>query len=211
MIAAFLGLRLYNALGKHGQNEDPFLPRSEESPRTAPVVVPLPAAEPSRPTGPTRGADMAYEPAAEIGIRALLMADRQFDVGRFVAGARAAYRLILEAYWAGDKDALRPLCDEDSYAAFADAIDARNARGETLENRLVVIDKAIITDAGISGGVARITVRFDADIAAVTRDANAKIVAGSMTDATATQDVWSFVRPLAAKDPNWLLDETDAA
>lgn len=74
-----------------------------------------------------------------------------------------------------------------------------------------MIDKAVIVDAGLVAGVARITMRFEADIAAVTRDAEGKITAGSMTDATATQDVWSFVRTIASNDPNWLLDETDAA
>ncbi|MEQ1687824.1 MAG: Tim44/TimA family putative adaptor protein [Sphingopyxis sp.] len=211
MIAAFLGFRLYSALGKHGRNDDPFLPRSEERPRTAPVAPPLPAADALHPPAPASQIGMVYEPAAEIGIRAIMAADRGFDVGRFLAGAQGAYRLILEAFWQGDKEALRPLCDDDSYTAFADAIDARLGRGETLSNRLVVIDKAIIVDAGMAAGTARITVRFDADIAAVTYGADGKVVAGSMTDASATQDVWSFTRAIASKDPNWLLDETDAA
>lgn len=210
MIAAFLGFRLYSALGKHGKSDDAFLPRSEERPRTAPVAPAMPMGEAVQPAVPTRQAGMVYEPAAEIGIRAILSADRSFDVARFIAGAQGAYRLILEAYWQGDKDALRDLCDDDSYQAFVDAIDARVARGETLSNRLVVIDKAVIVDAGIVAGIARVTMRFDADIAAVTRDKDDKIVAGSMTDASATQDVWSFVRPIASADPNWLLDETDA-
>jgi predicted lipid-binding transport protein (Tim44 family) len=118
--------------------------------------------------------------------------------------------MILEAYWKGDRDALRSLCDEDSYQAFADAIDAREARGETLDNRLVAIDRAIITRARLDGRTARVVVRFDADIAAITRDADGKIIAGSMTDAVETRDEWSFVREIDSRDPNWLLDETDA-
>ncbi|MEQ1510669.1 MAG: Tim44/TimA family putative adaptor protein [Sphingopyxis sp.] len=211
MIAAFLGFRLYSALGKHGQSEDGLLPRSEERPRTAPVAPSLPIPQISHPASPVSQGDMVYEPTAELGIRAILSADRHFDVARFLSGAKGAYRLILEAFWQGDKDALRGLCDEDSFTAFADAIDARASRAETLNNRLVVIDKATIVDAGIAAGIARITVRFDADIAAVTRNADGKIVAGSMSDASATQDVWSFVRAIASNDPNWLLDETDAA
>lgn len=210
MIAAFLGFRLYGALGKHGKNDDAFLPRPEDRPRTAPLAPPLAVNESPPAPMTARQSGMVYEPAAEIGIRAILSADRSFDVGRFLTGAQGAYRLILEAYWQGDKDALRGLCDDDSYTAFADAIDARVTSGETLDNRLVVIDKAVIVDAGIAAGIARITVRFDADIAAVTRDKDDKIVAGSMTDASATHDVWSFVRPIASQDPNWLLDETDA-
>lgn len=211
MIAAFLGFRLYSALGKHG-DDGAALPKPEERIRTAPTAAPAPTpADAPQPMGGTRPADLVYEPSAEVGIRAIFAADRGFDVGRFVAGAQAAYRMILEAYWRGDKDALAELCDADSLEAFATAIDARTQRGETLDNRLVTIDKARIIDASCDHGLARIIVRFEADIAAITRDGDGRMVAGSMTDAVATQDVWSFVRRVDSRDPNWLLDETDAA
>ena len=210
LIAAFLGLRLYSVLGKHGSDGESIIPRGEERPRTAPAGPAILVNDAPRPQAPVSGGGLVYEPAADLGIRAILSAERGFDVGRFLSGSRAAYRQILEAYWSGDRSELRNLCDADSAQSFIDAIDAREARGETLENRLVVIDRAIITDAGIVAGQARITVRFDADIAAITRDKDGKIIAGSMTDAVAQQDVWSFVRTVGDKDPNWLLDETDA-
>ncbi len=211
LIAAFLGLRLYSVLGKHGGDQEPVLPRAEDRPRSPQVAAPLvPVADAPRGATAPASDTMVYDPAAEIGIRAILSADRSFDVGRFLNGAQAAYRMILEAYWQGDRDALRGLCDADSFDAFDAAITDRETRGETLDNRLVTIDRATITQASLSHGTARITVRFDADIAAITRDGDGKIVAGSMTDAVATQDVWSFVRAIDSKDPNWLLDETDA-
>lgn len=211
LIAAFLGLRLYSVLGKHGGDQEPVLPRAEDRPRPAPVTgQTAPVLDAPRTATPPQGDMMVYDPAAEIGIRAILSADRSFDVGRFLNGSQAAYRMILEAYWKGDRDTLRGLCDADSYDAFDAAITDRESRGETLDNRLVTIDRATITQASLSHGTARITVRFDADIAAITRDGDGRIVAGSMTDAVATQDVWSFVRAIDSKDPNWLLDETDA-
>ncbi len=56
-----------------------------------------------------------------------------------------------------------------------------------------------------------ITVRFDADIAAVTRDQDGNLVAGSLSDAVETHDVWTFARNLRSDDPNWKLVETDEA
>lgn len=213
MIAAFLGFRLYSMLGKHGsQDQGQALPRAEEQPRTAPSgALPAPQAVSPRVGSGAPAEGMVYEPAAEIGIRAILQADRAFNVGRFVAGAQAAYRMILEAFWRGDRETLNTLCDGDSYQAFVEAIADRESRGETLENRLVTIDSAVIVAASVSDGLARISVRFEADIAAVTRDSSGKMIAGSNTDAVATRDVWSFVRPIGNTDPNWLLDETDAA
>ena len=57
----------------------------------------------------------------------------------------------------------------------------------------------------------QIAVRFDADIAAVTRDQDGNVVAGSLTDAVETHDVWTFARNLRSDDPNWKLVETDEA
>lgn len=215
LIAAFLGLRLYSVLGKRtGHEQEPMVPQRDDRPRIAPVLGANAPAEPLADT-PVGGVSvpvpgMVFEPRAEIGIRALLAADRSFDVARFLGGAQAAYRMILEAFWAGDRDALRDLCDADSYAAFDTAITDREARGETLANRLIVIDSAIITDAQLNGKEAQIVVRFKADIAAITRDRDGTIIAGSMTDAMVADDVWSFRRTIGSSDPNWLLDETDA-
>lgn len=66
-----------------------------------------------------------------------------------------------------------------------------------------------ITDASFAAPIARVTVRFTADIATVTRDAKAQVVAGSLDDAIETRDVWTFSRNVTAATPDWLLDETD--
>ena len=68
-----------------------------------------------------------------------------------------------------------------------------------------------IEDARLEGKVAEIEVRFDAYVAAVTRDKEGELVAGSLSDAVPTKDIWTFQRNLASKDPNWLLVETDEA
>ncbi len=211
MIAAFLGMRLYSVLGKRtGHEQEPVLPRRDD--RAAPSPVRLEDGEtPSPSVGAPDTSGLVYEPAAEVGLRQLLASDRNFDAGRFMEGAEAAYRMILEAYWKGDRDTLRDLCDDDSYEAFVEAIEARDARGEKLENRLVGIDSAKITAVDMNRNEARITVRYQADISAITRDADGKLIAGSMSDASQTDDLWTFRRAIGSDDPNWLLDEIEAA
>lgn len=212
MVAAFLGLRLYSVLGKRtGHEQEPVLPRAEE--RSLPGAARVPDLGEATPTGdaPAAVPGTVYEPAAEVGVRAVLAADRSFDAGRFINGAESAYRMILEAFWAGDRDTLRDLCDADTYAAFDLAIAAREERGETLDNRLVRIDSARIAAADVTRGVARITVAYTADIVAVTRGKDGAVVAGSMSDAVETHDRWTFVRDISSNDPNWKLDETESA
>ena len=214
MIAAFLGMRLYSVLGKRtGHEQEPVLPRRDERAAASPAPVRLDEGETpaALPAAGASGAGLVYEPAAEAGLRQLLAADRHFDAGRFMEGAEAAYRMILEAFWAGDRETLRDLCDDDSYEGFVEAIEARDARGEKLDNRLVGIDSAKITAVELSRREARITVRYQADISAVTRDAEGKMIAGSMSDAAQADDLWTFRRQIGSSDPNWLLDEVEAA
>jgi len=148
-------------------------------------------------------------PLAGPGVRAILAADPSFDVARFLEGAKAAYRLILESFWKGDLAALKPHVDAHVYDTFADAVEQRGKDGFTLDNRLVNIEQAVISEATMERSVAIVTVRFEADIAAVTRNAAGEVVAGSMSDAVQTRDLWTFRRDLSTNDPNWLLIETD--
>ena len=206
LVALFIGLRLYSVLGERtGHEQQPILkpadPDARVEPRAAqPSLAPVPSPE---------GADMAFLPTAGPGVRALLAADPAFDVARFLEGAKAAYRMILEAFWKGDLAAFRSHVDDHVYETFAGAVEQREKDGLTLANRLVAIEQALIAEATIERSVAVLTVRFEADIAAVTRNTDGEVIAGSMSDAVQTRDLWTFRRDTASQDPNWLLIETD--
>jgi predicted lipid-binding transport protein (Tim44 family) len=73
----------------------------------------------------------------------------------------------------------------------------------------VAIEQALIAEATLEHNVAAVTVRFEADIAAVTRNKEGEVVAGSLSDAVQTRDLWTFRRDITARDPNWILVETD--
>lgn len=206
LVALFIGLRLYSVLGERtGHEQQPILKPAESDARAAPQVTQPAVSQPP----PVESGDMAFVPTAGPGVRAILAADPNFDVARFLDGAKAAYRMILEAFWKGDVDALRDHVEPHIYEAFADALEQRKKDGLTLDNRLVAIDQAVISEATLERGVAIITVRFEADIAAVTRNAEREVVAGSLSDAVQTRDLWTFRRDTGSSDPNWLLVETD--
>ena len=206
LIALFIGLRLYSVLGERtGHEQQPILkpadPEAVLEPRVAPQATGSAAT--------LESADLAYLPMAGPGVRALLAADPSFDVARFLEGGKAAYRMILEAFWKGDLDALRSHTDQHVYDTFAAAVAERDKGGFTLDNRLVAIEQAVISEASLDNSVAIVTVRFEADIAAVTRNKEGEVVAGSLSDAVQTRDLWTFRRDIASRDPNWLLIETD--
>ena len=206
LVALLIGLRLYSVLGERsGHEQQPILKPADPDARVEPR-----AARPSVvPPAPADSADMAFLPTAGPGVRAILAADPSFDVARFLEGATAAYRLVLEAYWRGELDTVRGHVDQHVYDTFEAAIEQRKADGLKLDNRLVAIEQAVISEASLEKQVAIVTVRFEADIAAVTRNAEGSVVAGSLSDAVQTRDMWTFRRDISSRDPNWLLIETD--
>lgn len=207
MIAAFLGLRLYSVLGQRAEHEEePSVTRLEQ-----PQVQPR---EQQPDAGGTQGmqalpAFSGVTPAIERGLREIKAADSQFDLLAFLEGAKGAYGVVLEAFWEGDREDLRELTDADVYAGFEAAIAAREEAGETLKNSLVRIEDAVIHAAELDRSIARITVRFMADIAAVTYDKDGNVVAGSLDDAIESVDVWTFERDTRLPGPKWLVTETD--
>ena len=205
MIAAFLGMRLYSVLGRRAEHEEESIPTRFEEGKQAPP----PAAAPPRRQLQPLPRPAGVVPAVERGVQEIAAADRRFDITGFLEGAKGAYAMVLEAFWQGDRETLKELCDDDVYAGFDAAIAAREEAGETLDNRLIRIEEAVIHSADLEGRQARIAVRFLADIAAVTRDAEGNVIAGSLDDAIESRDVWTFTRMVDSHDPNWLLDETD--
>lgn len=206
MIAAFLGLRLYSVLGRRSEHEEEVISHRFDRGDVAqpPMAEPTPLRQPVT----LRSSDNRA-PANEAGVRAIAAADPRFDLLAFLEGAKGAYGMILDAFWKGDKATLRELTDDDVYAGFSSAIDMREGAGETLDNRLIRIEDATVRSAELDGRTARIAVLFVADIAAVTRDKDGNVVAGSLDDAIESRDVWTFSRNVDARSPDWVLDETD--
>lgn len=205
MVALFVGLRLYAVLGQRTGHEQQPVTRPEPTIKPEPSVpvsdVPA-AAEPS---------GVTFDKGAVAALRSLIAADPSFDTSRFLEGAQAAYRMILEAFWRGDRETLAELVGDDVRGAFENSITERDAANHKLDNRLIAIERAAIEGAEVQNKVATIDVRFDAFIAAVTRSAEGEVVAGSLTDAVPTHDIWTFRRDLRSQDPNWILVDTDQA
>jgi predicted lipid-binding transport protein (Tim44 family) len=207
MIFALLALRLFSVLGRRTGHEQRQLPTPVDDRAVAPRA-PTGVQADGAATG-QRTAESLVAVPAQAGLRAVIATDRSFDVGQFLGGARAAYGLILDAFWKGDRETLALYCDADVKEAFETAITERDAAGLTLENKLVRIESANIVDARVDNGVALLSVRFEADLSAITRDKDGTVIAGSLVDAVPTIETWTFSRDLRSRDPNWQLAETD--
>ncbi len=205
-VAIFVAWRLWSVLGTRTGAEPPM-----RAPRGGGQIIDMkPAPPPPPPADRWRGIAEAGTPLAR-GLDAIAASDSSFDAQHFLVGARAAYEMIIEAFAAGNLDALRGLLAPEPFANFSRAIAARKAAGQTMAVTLVSLDKADIVDAGARGGEAMVKVRFVSKMTSVTRDALGSVVDGSPTRVDDHIDIWTFARPLGSQNPNWLLAATEEA
>lgn len=208
MLAGFIALRLVSVLGRRtGHEQGPGDLFRQAAPEVAPAGAPLrDAAQPKALGLP------ADTPAAAVsGLEAIAAADPGFDPGRFLAGARQAYGLTLEAFWKGDLTPVEGFIADDVADQFRRAIAARRAERLSVENRIEDIAAPVVVTATLEGMMAEVTLRFDARIESVTRDADGRVIEGAPGETVATTDAWTFRRHVAQSDPTWLIVATDDA
>jgi predicted lipid-binding transport protein (Tim44 family) len=209
MVAAFIALRLRSVLGRrtgHERRRSGGWSGSRPNNGAGDNVVALPDRSKATETEPSFE-EVADERARE-GLVEIHRADPNFDLNHFLAGARAAFEMIVEAFSAGDKNALRPLLEDDVFEGFARAIDQRDAQGHVLETQLKSVRATEVAGAALLGPRARVTIRFVSDQINVMRDAGGNVIEGDPSVAEEVVDLWAFERDTRSPDPNWLLAET---
>ena len=225
-LAVFIFLRLRSVLGQRTGRErppyDPYAAREPVRPAGENNVVALPGRT-AETASPKLG--VPDEPKAEVyrwkgfaepdsplaeGLDAVATTEPEFDPAHFLAGARAAYEMIVTAYAEGDRRTLKNLLSREVYDGFEAAISEREKRGDTVESRFVGIDNATITAAELRGRNAQLTVRFQSKLVSATRNKNGEVIDGSADKVTDVTDVWTFTRDLTSRDPNWKLLATEA-
>ena len=221
-LAVFIFLRLRSVLGQRTGRErppNPYSARDAMRGATNDNVVTLPGrggetaqkpVETSDPAEPWKGIAETGS-ALAAGLDSIAREDKTFDVKHFIAGARAAYEMIVLAFAEGDRRSLKNLLSREVYEGFEGAIRERENKGETVETRFVAIDKSDIAGVELRGRTAQITVRFVSQLISVTRDKAGNVIEGSPDKVTDVTDVWTFARDLSSRDPNWKLLATEAA
>ena len=216
LVALFVAWKLRSVLGMRQDSDRPgeLAAPLRRAPGSAAPPVAQPDAAPSA-LAPPPAADRwkgVAEPNAAVwsGLDAIAGADRTFSPQAFLSGARGAYDMVVHAFAAGDFDALKSLMSPEAFANFESAIHARADAGHTMSTTVVSIDNATIADAALVGQTARISVKFSAKLASVTRDAQGEVVDGSPDTVVDHIDLWTFARDVRSRDPNWQLTATES-
>ncbi len=201
MVAAFLVLRLRGILGRRTGFERPTMPQSPLAAQPSPAPM-NPRLEPV----PAATAKDVPDPASQVGqtLTRMHAIDATFSPAGFLAGAEKAFRIIVAAFAAGDRQTLRLLLSDDTYNAFEGAITARAALGHVQTSEIRSIERMVIESAELHGTVAAVTVRIVSDQISMTRDQSGHIVV-SAEAITEISDIWTFERDLRQPDPTWRL------
>ena len=133
-------------------------------------------------------------------------------MSEFSHGARAAYEMIVMAYENGDLDALRQYLAPEVFEPFEAAIEARRAKGYTVQASFAGIREVRLVDAHFNPGTNEgdVTMRFVGELTSVVRDPEGRIVEGAPNEIKQQTDVWTFSRDMTSDNPNWLLTGTGA-
>ena len=221
-VAVFIFFRLRSVLGTrtgHERRYDPVSGPAGKETQAKDNVVPLPGRKTKDETD-----DLSDDEAEKVpvwqgyaeegsplakGLEDIAAADPGFSPKSFLEGARIAYEMIVMAFAQGDRKSLKPLLSRDVFGGFAQAIDEREARGETLESRFVGIDKCDLVNAALAGRKVQVTIRILSQMITALRNREGKIVDGDDKRVSEITDVWTFEREVNSSDPNWKLIATE--
>ena len=214
LVALFVAYKLRSVLGTRNDGERPtgglLAPlRRAPGPVGPTVAPPEPAVRarwPLRRPPADRWQGVA-EPDAWSGLDAIAAADRSFAPPLFLSGARSAYEMVVQAFAAGDRQTLQSLMAPEAFANFDTAIHARAAAGQTMTTTVVSIDGAKIAAAQLGGSTAQVSVRFAPSSPRSRATRAGAVVDGSATEVADHLDLWTFVRDVRSRDPNWRLTE----
>jgi predicted lipid-binding transport protein (Tim44 family) len=190
-LAAVVLFQLYTVLGRRVGRQ----PEDAESGR------PRPAGE----IESRRPEEIADGPAP-VGAAAIQARDPGFDPGQFLQGARQAYEMVVRAFAEGDRETLRSLVSPSVYQTFDNAIAAREADGRSETAEFLQPPRADLENAEMIGNLARVRVRFLAEVRS-----RSKGPEGEAVDDRRTAELWTFERSVDSRDPNWALARVDAA
>ncbi len=159
-----------------------------------------------------RGVRAPEQTAIEVqhpGLAAIKARDPGFELPKFLDGARSAYQDIVRAFAGGDRAKLSSLTAPEVMAAWEPALASREAEGATASVEFVHPPRADLEEADVTGALARLKVRFLAELRSRANRAGAE--AGETVDERRTAEIWTFERSLDAKESSWLLARVDAA
>lgn len=230
VIAVVAILKLRSVLGKRTGDEQARIDqraRAEEARQRASAedkVITLPRRDREPEKSPAGAGERAARQDSEAKLKtfaagnaelersllAISQSDPSFDAAQFMAGAKAAYEMIVTAFAEGNRKVLKDLLSGEVFEGFSTAIADRERRSEQVDQSFVGINKADMLEAVLKSRSAQVTVKFVSQLISATRDQKGEVVSGDPQKIKEVTDIWTFARDVTSRDPNWRLIATQA-
>ncbi len=149
----------------------------------------------------------ANEPTDEVsqGISHIMSMDPNFNEPQFLEGAKAAYQIIQSAWSDWSVERLRPLLTERMWGMIQNQAKERETAGRRDIVEKIQFNTAVISEAWQEGGEDWLTVHFVVSMVEYETDVNGQLIHGNPNQPIQAEEYWTFCRPVASNNPNWLL------
>ena len=126
----------------------------------------------------------------------------------FLNGARKVFELVLGAFSKGDLSPVRELMSKKVYDAFNQAIDERKNGELSTEVDFICFEKSEIKEIKKLKNTMKIVVEFVSEQVNLLKNKNGEVIEGDENFVQKITDMWTFERPLDAKNNLWTLVST---
>jgi predicted lipid-binding transport protein (Tim44 family) len=206
--AVFIGVKLYNALGRKDFEDEALSKKIKDS-----NVVAFPGDEADKIVEgtfkevPDDAAELEKKYGAELvaKINDLRKIDASFNDKDFLNGAKKAFEIIITSFAKGDREALKPLLGKNIYESLSQAIAERETSGNTEQTTLVSILKVEIKDISLEKSYATIVVEIVSEQINLVKNKAGEIIEGNASHVDKITESWTFGRNLSSPNPNWEL------
>lgn len=134
--------------------------------------------------------------------------EANFNKEIFLNGARKVFELILNSFSKGDLTPVRELMSKKVYDAFNQVINERKNEEISTEVDFICFDKSEIKEIKQLKNTIKIVVEFVSEQVNLLKNKNGEVIEGDENFVQKITDMWTFERPLNAKNNLWTLVST---
>ena len=202
VLAAFVIFRLYSVFGTKGENGGVKIVlkpidenRQEKMKDLKNVVI---AKEKDGLVG------LIYTPKE-------IPAKEDFNKEMFLRGANKVFEMVLHAFNEGNLLPVRDLVSKKVFDAFNKVIDARKEEQITSEVDFIGFKKSEVKEVKKLKNSIKVVVEFVSEQVNLLKNAKGEVIEGDENFVQKITDMWTFERPLNAKNNSWILVSTKKA
>ena len=139
---------------------------------------------------------------------AVVSTDNEINKEIFLNGARRVFELVLGAFSKGDLSPVRELMSKKVYDAFNQVINERKSEELSSEVDFICFEKSEIKEVKKLKNTMKIVVEFVSEQVNLLKNKNGEVIEGDENFVQKITDMWTFERPLNAKNNIWTLVST---